>query len=66
MATEKFPAYLFAVASRRVLGKHRLKPGDPVAARAGFAVRQPLDARAERGADLRENVLRIRHRHTAD
>ncbi|MGB6341431.1 MAG: hypothetical protein WBG15_01705, partial [Xanthobacteraceae bacterium] len=57
---------MFAVASRRVLGKHRLKPGDPVAARAGFAVRQPLDACAQRGAHLREDVVRIRHRHAAD
>ena len=50
----------------RIVGKDRLEPGDPVAALAGFAVRQPLDARAERGADLREDVLRIRHRHAAD
>ena len=50
----------------RVIGKHRLEPGDPVAALAGFAVRQPLDARTQRCAHLREDVLRIRHRHAAD
>ena len=50
----------------RILRKSRFKPSDPVAARAGFAVRQPLDARAKRGAHLLEDVPRIRHRHAAD
>src|SRR5580704_6460075 len=51
---------------RRIVRKHRLEPGDPVAARAGLAVRQPLDARAESGADGFKHFRRIRHRHAAD
>ncbi len=49
-----------------IAAKDRFEPGDPVAALAGFAARQPLDARTKRRADTLEHFARIRHGHAAD
>jgi hypothetical protein len=50
----------------RVFGEHRLKPADPVAALAGFAIREPLDPGAERRTHVRKHVARTWHRNAAD
>ena len=59
---EEFPR----LGERRVVGEHRLEPGDPVAALAGLPVGQALDPRPERGTHGREHLLGVGHRHTAD
>src|SRR5579862_1217154 len=50
----------------RMVREHRFEPRDPVAAHTGLAVREPLDARAERRTDLFKHFRGVGHRHTAD
>ena len=50
---------------RRALREDRFEPGDPVTAFAGLAVRDALDAAAERRAHRLEHLRRVRHRHAA-
>src|SRR5580704_16512728 len=50
----------------RMVREHRFEPRDPVAAHTGLAVRQPLNARAERRTDLFKHFRGVGHRHTAD
>jgi hypothetical protein len=50
----------------RIIGERRFEPGDPVAALAGFAVRQPLDSRAKGSAHGLKHFGRVREGNAAD
>jgi hypothetical protein len=50
----------------RMVCEHGFEPGDPVAARAGLAVRNALNPPTERSADFFEYRFGIRHWHAAD
>ena len=51
---------------RRMSGKDRLQPGDPVAALAGFSIRDRAQSRAQGRADGLEHSAGIRQRDAAD